>query len=318
MKNYFLSLLFTAMACVPAGLCAQVTIGSGNPPSKWSLLDLDASENPKALHLPRLSETERNALVNPEGGTLEPAKGLMIFNTTNNCLEFWNGESWISLCYAGKQETELSHKCGAYIAPGVWREFMCHNLGADYNLDPFTPHQGLHGAIFKWGATMPALTAQENIEMTPYITGDAWEDRGDFLYIGHQLGLMWNMETANPCPPGFRVPTNEEWWDVIENNTWTFIYYNETDDLFTENYGKFDTGIQIGTSLFLPAVGQRDYFDGIDGTLAYRGITGHYWNTSTILSYAGHLKFSIMSDYYMHSSGIAHPYSGFSIRCIAE
>jgi len=26
------------------------------------------------------------------------AEGLVIFNTTNNCLEFWNVEKWLSLC----------------------------------------------------------------------------------------------------------------------------------------------------------------------------------------------------------------------------
>jgi len=65
------------------------------------LLDLDASLNPKALHLPRLTEIERDALVTPDSpqADRELANGLMIFNIGSECLEFWNGEVWISLCY---------------------------------------------------------------------------------------------------------------------------------------------------------------------------------------------------------------------------
>jgi len=81
-------------------LSSQVTIGSSNPPSPWSLLDLDNPESTdrhRALHLPRLYEAERNALV-PPGATNVEARGLMIFNRDTRCLEFWNETEWISLC----------------------------------------------------------------------------------------------------------------------------------------------------------------------------------------------------------------------------
>jgi len=108
MKNFFLPLLLAAMISVPAHLGAQITIGSGNPPSEWSLLDLDnrGQDQPRALHLPRLTITERNALFNPENPN-PPAAGLMIFRTDAiyigddeylGCLEFWNGAQWISVC----------------------------------------------------------------------------------------------------------------------------------------------------------------------------------------------------------------------------
>ncbi|SIR03763.1 hypothetical protein SAMN05880574_1631, partial [Chryseobacterium sp. RU37D] len=44
-------------------------------------------------------------------------------------------------------------KCGAYIAPGQWKDFMCHNLGADVSADPFTPSASIQGAKYQWGAT---------------------------------------------------------------------------------------------------------------------------------------------------------------------
>jgi len=95
-SSFFAGLFLSAMLLIPIGVSAQVTIGSSNPPSEFSLLDLDTSIFPRALHLPRLTEDERDALV-PHGINVE-AKGLMIFNRSTQCLEFWNGEVWISLC----------------------------------------------------------------------------------------------------------------------------------------------------------------------------------------------------------------------------
>ena len=105
MKKFFLPLLLTAMMCVPFAASAQVTIGSDNPPSQWSVLDLDNSEQvqPLALHLPRLTYAQREALI-PSGTPNEAAKGLMIFRIDDyegaltGCLEVWNGEDWISFC----------------------------------------------------------------------------------------------------------------------------------------------------------------------------------------------------------------------------
>ena len=107
MKKFFLTLLLTAMICVPFTASAQITIGSGNPPSPWSLLDLQSCDNnPKALHLPRLNLSERNALGLEDlicEYRIEESKGLMIFridcsNPNIGCLEVWNGEEWMSFC----------------------------------------------------------------------------------------------------------------------------------------------------------------------------------------------------------------------------
>ena len=106
MKNYFSTLLLAAIIFVPFTTSAQVTIGSGQEPSQWSLLDLNNSERlrlgeqPKALHLPRMNSDDRDALAAPVSGNerRDPQRGLMLFNTENNCLEFWNGTQWVSLC----------------------------------------------------------------------------------------------------------------------------------------------------------------------------------------------------------------------------
>jgi len=96
--SFLIRLCLSAMLLAPIGASAQVTVGSGNLPSPFSLLDLDTSIYPKALHLPRLDEETRDLLIT--SGDESIARGLMIFNIDTKCVEFWNETEWISLCDA--------------------------------------------------------------------------------------------------------------------------------------------------------------------------------------------------------------------------
>lgn len=60
---------------------AQIGIGipNGNPSS---ILDLSSSN--KGFLVPRLTTVQRDAIVSP-------VAGLNIYNTTKNCMEFYNG-----------------------------------------------------------------------------------------------------------------------------------------------------------------------------------------------------------------------------------
>ena len=51
-----------------------------------------------------------------------------------------------------------SGSCGAYVAPGVWKEFDCYNLaaiGKTTGDDPFTPSWRLIGGYWQWGRKGP-------------------------------------------------------------------------------------------------------------------------------------------------------------------
>ena len=109
----FFALILSAVMCVPFAASAQITIGSGEPPSRWSVLDLDNFERaqPLALHLPRLTTDEREELTPM---LTEEAKGLMIFRTDVmeidgedvGCLEIWNGRVWISFCACSRPNNQ--------------------------------------------------------------------------------------------------------------------------------------------------------------------------------------------------------------------
>jgi hypothetical protein len=95
-KVFFLMLLLTGLGA--AGVKAQVTIGDLVAPDNYSLLDLVTTNIKKGIHLPRLTTTERDALIPATPTDRVAAKGLAVFNTTTNCYDVWNGEQWLSLC----------------------------------------------------------------------------------------------------------------------------------------------------------------------------------------------------------------------------
>lgn len=66
----------------------QVGIGTYTPDAS-SILDLTSAT--KGFLPPRMTELQRNAIVSP-------AEGLTIYNTTTNCINFWNATIWYSTC----------------------------------------------------------------------------------------------------------------------------------------------------------------------------------------------------------------------------
>ncbi|MBL0138244.1 MAG: hypothetical protein IPP86_06900 [Bacteroidetes bacterium] len=63
-------------------------IGTTNPNAS-ALLDISSTS--KGLLIPRMSTTQRNAIVSP-------AVGLQIFNTDDQCIDMYDGSNWIKTC----------------------------------------------------------------------------------------------------------------------------------------------------------------------------------------------------------------------------
>lgn len=86
MRN--LALSFSFLLLTISGTAQGVTIGSSNPADPSAILDLQSTN--KGLLLPKLSTTQRNAIVNP-------AQGLLIINTTTDCIETYFNTSWVPI-----------------------------------------------------------------------------------------------------------------------------------------------------------------------------------------------------------------------------
>ena len=95
---WFLTILVTILFFT-LPMEAQVNIGSSNSPESFSVLELNTMLKDRGLRLPQLTTKEREDSITPKlASNPAGAKGLVIYNTTIQCLEFWNGTSWISLC----------------------------------------------------------------------------------------------------------------------------------------------------------------------------------------------------------------------------
>jgi len=195
--------------------------------------------------------------------------------------------------------------CGAYVSSKTdWREFMCYNLGVtDYSADPVNPSQALHGAKYKWGTGLVAVSAVD--DQNP----DNEAGFGDWLtaaYGGDPPTTLenWDMDTANPCPSSYRVPTDNELIGIATNNTISYI----------GGWAKsYTSGIKFGNLLFLPAVGSRN---GAEGALVYLGGVGYYWSsTCSTLGYAYNMGFLFGS---LSPNNSFNRSNGFGVRCIAE
>lgn len=88
-------------------ISAQVAINDdGSPPKSSAGLDITFTD--KGLLPPRLTETERDAIVNPE-------PGLQVFNTTTHNPNYFNGSIWINFDGSPAQELAI----GDYYQGGV-------------------------------------------------------------------------------------------------------------------------------------------------------------------------------------------------------
>ncbi|HBN6702439.1 TPA: hypothetical protein L3261_004070 [Elizabethkingia anophelis] len=204
--------------------------------------------------------------------------------------------------------------CSAYIAPGVLKEFMCHNLGADTSADPFTPSAAIHGAKYQWGATTDEegrYLSQQADQFSPSARGWINTDKPNNSWLDTK-------KTSNdPCPKGYRVPTVADWRGVYNNNlrvervgTWSFG---------VNNYG---SAIYFGTekssrTLMLPVAGERG---GLEGALMARGDSGGYWSSS---DYKNAGSVDGKAYFAFNKNNVIGNFTGYitagrSIRCIAE
>ncbi len=87
MKNFFILLV---LCCATAGLQAQTNVGINNPNPAASAA-LDVTSTTQGMLVPRMTQTQRNAIV-------APATGLMIFQTDNTPgFYFYDGTTWTSV-----------------------------------------------------------------------------------------------------------------------------------------------------------------------------------------------------------------------------
>ena len=208
---------------------------------------------------------------------------------------------------------------------GTIKDFMAYNIGVTGSQDPMTYQSGNNnGALYQWGRTTDGHEARTSgtaagpisspWTSTNFITNSS----SPYDWRTPQSNTLWGDGTAgadpvkaanDPCPTGFKVPSQAQWGGLFRTggttggapstatqNTWTWT----------------GNGYTIGSNLYLPAAGFHDL---INASLGSVGSGGYYWSSTVngTVSY-----FLIFGSGDVNPGGFDARGRGHSVRCIAE
>jgi uncharacterized protein (TIGR02145 family) len=290
--------IFTMLTLAFIGLSnsyAQVGIGTETPHASATL---DLTSSSQGFLPPRMTEAERNNITTP-------ATGLMVYCTncgTDGELQVYNGSAWTNLVGGAATAAAIPGVIGA-----GGKEWMDRNLGAAQVATSSTDIAS-YGDLYQWGraadghqistsATTTTLSSTDtpghvNFILAPNNPRDWRDPQKDNLWQGVN-------GVNNPCPSGYRLPTEAEW--EAERLSWVQAPINSTNNAA----GAF------ASPLKLPVAGYRYYSSGsLDGV----GADGLYWSSSVSSTYSRSLYF-FSSNANMYTDVRAY---GGSVRCLKD
>jgi uncharacterized protein (TIGR02145 family) len=282
---YFFLVAIFFTAGVKAQSVAINTDGSTANPS--AILDLKSTN--QGFLPPRMTQAQRNAIS-------APAAGLIVYCT--NCgagePQYYNGTRWVNM--VGGTATVPIIPSVTSATGKIW---MDRNLGAT-QVATSSNDAASYGDLYQWGrladghqirtsettATLSSTDVTGNANFITSTSGDWRSPKNDNLWQGVN-GIN------NPCPTGYRLPTETELND--EKESWSSN--NAT--------GALDSALK------LPMAGFR-YYDG--GSLYTVGSFGYYWSSTVSGTNASYLGFN-SSNAGMDADSRA---VGFSVRCLKD
>ena len=268
---------------LPICINAQVGIGTTTPDASAAL---DVTSTTQGFLPPRLTEAQMN-------GVASPVEGLMVYcsDCATKGMYVFTGSAWEQLA-GSPVSNELISSSGE-----VW---MSKNLGALREATSSTDAAS-YGDLYQWGRTTDGHESRTSTVVAgPVASGSEGANfitngTTPFDWLSTQDDTRWGAtKTANdPCPAGFRVPTETE--------------LNTERLLFSTN----DATGAYGSELKLPVTGRRG---ASAGELTNVGTHGYYWSSTVAGGNSRGLNFS------SSSAGISSVYRayGYAVRCINE
>lgn len=202
------------------------------------------------------------------------------------------------------------------IINGIVRRMMIYNLGANTSMNPNTPQQGIMGDYYQWGRAVPVATAYTDPGSISGWNGTAYAP-----------DKSWNSGTEaspvktlnDPCPDGFRIPTQNEWTSFDSSSTSKYNIGTWANDGYAgaANFTAAKVFVNNGNNLVFPTGGTRLYDN--NGHLLWRAAKGYYWS-STEAPYKNSnqaIALAFGSDH-IYSAEAPVRTSGNSIRCISQ
>lgn len=214
---------------------------------------------------------------------------------TGSDFEGCNGIGWTRLTYVNSEVPTVTSNTGR-----IW---MDRNLGASRGATS-PSDSAAYGDLYQWGRKTDGHE-QRTSATTNSISDTSEPGHGEFIFGTSYTPSWWSSQINgdlwwgvsainNPCPSGFRVPTEEEW--VAEYQSW-------------EQQGKVGA---FGSPLKLVAAGSRRHDD---GTLRSPGYSGSYWASTFDGWYPKSLFFALDNNNFIEGRVVS---SGLSVRCIKD
>ena len=250
---------------------------------------------------PRMTTAQRDAIASPAGG-------LTIYNTTVNCLQWWNGTLWYDGCGNNSQYPSGSVFCASGATtvvnvtnPTTGKTWMDRNLGASRAAISSTD-TAAYGDLYQWGRRSDGHQCRNSPSTNTLSILD--QPTHDSFIIAGSLPSDWrNPQNTNlwqgvnginnPCPFGYRLPTQTEL--NAERNSFSSQNSN----------GAFSSPLK------LTLAGRRM---NADATFFEVGVQGMYSSSTISSTYSSILYFSSG----VASMGINVRGTAFSVRCIRD
>jgi|TARA_B100000609_G_scaffold196212_1_gene191334 uncharacterized protein (TIGR02145 family) len=185
--------------------------------------------------------------------------------------------------------------------PVTGRTWMDRNIGASRAATSSTDASAF-GNLYQWGRGSDGHQYRKS-EATNILSDTDQPGHNDFIINNNspwdwketQNDSLWQGVDGinNPCPTGYRLPTETEWEEEVES--WTSEDHNGA----------------YGSVLKLPMAGYRL---ASNGSLDNVGTRGGYWSSTVSGILANYLHFN-SSNADMHSNYRAY---GFSVRCLKD
>ncbi|MDI6832601.1 MAG: FISUMP domain-containing protein [Bacteroidales bacterium] len=226
-------------------------------------------------------------------------------------MQYWNGTAWVTVA-AGYEGATLQMIGGvptwtggtppSVTNPTTGKIWMDRNLGASQVATSSTD-AAAYGDLYQWGRGADGHQSRTSSTTTTLSTSDT-PGHGNFITTGDidpcdwrspQNDNLWQgvSGTNNPCPSGYRLPTEAEW--NAERTSW----------------GSNNAAGAFASPLKLPMAGSRLYSD---GSLDYVGSLGVYWSSTVFSTNSRGLSFNSSNvDIFIDYRAL-----GLSVRCIKD
>ena len=289
MKNTFLLTAFIIALFITTNSNAQVGIGVSTASINQSA-QLDVVSTTKGFLPPRMTTTERDAIVNP-------ASGLVIFNTTTNSLEYKSSTGWVLLTASTPTVIPVAMPT-IQIGNQLW---MKENLNTSFYRNGDTIHYVTDAA--EWAG----------------LTTGAWCYYNNDPANGEIYGKLYNWYAVKDsthgglAPLGWYIPTDGDWTTLTTTLGGTSLAGGKMKSAGTTRWTTPNTGATNSSGFAGLPGGYRDN----GGAFYDVGYDGCWWSSTEDSTANAWLR----SLYYYGSNVDRDNNSkttGFSVRCLRD